>query len=239
MTRHLTSFDTNGEDVNSRLSPENTHNISISTEEPNANHNKIDLCETDEDAGLPVVQTDGPDPKGKLLNISQENLLEKFVLDDDENLTLKPAVPEKWEKKEESPARDSGIGYSLEEFERSPNDKSKLNTADTAKRHKENVTLVPSSFDNVGETPRPCAEGNSDSMLHEEYRKNVFPASELLEQLGLPKNFAAVRIKGYVGEEEIERIIPFPADKSRITSKQTTIHQLVARSIIQIGRAHV
>ena len=188
-----------------------------------------DEDEFKDDATTPVPFEDSVnDPKGKLLNISKENLFERFVSDNFNDKDNK--------EKDSSPGRDNCLGYSMEECDKSPEGKSKSTFAEIAVdfvKNTEGLQQQQSISDSATETMRPHTEGDQADPQHADLPGNVFPGSKLLEQLGLPQNFAAVNIKGFVGQKELEQIIPFPAEKTRTSSKQTTIHQLAARSIIR------
>ena len=79
----------------------------------------------------------------------------------------------------------------------------------------------------------------SDSPSFEEFdstRKtavHIYKNSEFLSQLGVPADFGAVNIRGFVGNEEMEQVIPFPVNRCGGSSKRPTIHQLLARSLIR------
>ena len=203
-----------------------------------------DEGEFKDDATTPVpIEDSVNDPKGKLLNISKENLFERFVSDNfndkdnEEEASSKMTNPGGLEGKEVTfPGRDSCIGYSMEECDKSPEGKSKSTFAEIAvdfAKNTEGLQQQLSISDSATETMRPHTEGDQADPQHADLPGNVFPGSKFLEQLGLPQNFAAVSIKGFVGQKELEQIIPFPAEKTRTSSKQTTIHQLAARSIIR------
>lgn len=119
--------------------------------------------------------------------------------------------------------RDSGVGFSMEESDRSPDESNKTIEE-----------MEPDLKEEANEWSR-----NSDSPAFEEFeptRKvavHIFKNSEFLSQLGVPDDFGAVNVRGYVGEEEVEQVIPFPVNRSGGSSKRPTIHQLLARSLIR------
>ena len=79
----------------------------------------------------------------------------------------------------------------------------------------------------------------SDSPTFEEFNNtrktavHIYKNSEFLSQLGVPADFGAVNIRGFVGDEEMEQVIPFPVNRCGGSSKRPTIHQLLARSLIR------
>lgn len=120
--------------------------------------------------------------------------------------------------------RDSGVGFSMEENDKSP-DESKIDMTGMGQCVEE---------EEANDWSRA-----SDSPTFEEFdstRKavvHIFKNSEFLSQLGVPADFGAVNIRGFVGEEEMEQVIPFPVNRCGGSSKRPTIHQLLARSLIR------
>ena len=119
--------------------------------------------------------------------------------------------------------RDSGVGFSIEENDKSP-DENKKNMAE----------MGPC----LSEEPNDWSRDSGSPALgeFEHARKvavHIYKNSEFLSQLGVPDDFGAVNIRGYVGEEEVEQVIPFPVNRSGGSSKRPTIHQLLARSLIR------
>jgi hypothetical protein len=96
--------------------------------------------------------------------------------------------------------RDSGVGLSMD---------------DSDKPFEEGLISNDTNLGLDEETNevRPPTEGNNPT--HEELEcldskyYTVIKNSDVLEKLGLPKNFGAVSIKGYVGNEEIEQVMLF------------------------------
>ena len=119
--------------------------------------------------------------------------------------------------------RDSGVGFSMEENDKSPDD-SKTTLADSPTELKEDA-------DNCEFTSESATfvESENTGKIAVHVHKN----SEFLHQLGVPEDFGALNIRGYVGEEEVEQVIPFPVNRSGVSSKRPTIHQLLARSLIR------
>lgn len=78
--------------------------------------------------------------------------------------------------------RDSGVGFSMDDGDSNENDL----------YGKTNVTQPPSA----------SALVEDSQILKTHIQKN----SDLLGSIGVPKNFAAVGIKGFVGDEEIEQV---------------------------------
>lgn len=119
--------------------------------------------------------------------------------------------------------RDSGVGFSMEESDKSPD---------------ENSSTLAEMQTDLEEENKDWAR-NSDSPALEESEQarkvavHIFKNSEFLSQLGVPDDFGAVNIRGYVGEEEVEQVIPFPVNRSGGSSRRPTIHQLLARSLIR------
>ena len=119
--------------------------------------------------------------------------------------------------------RDSGVGFSMEENDKSPDDSK--------------TTLVDSPTELEEDRDKCEFTGESATFVESENTGNVAAQvhknSEFLHQLGLPEDFGALNIRGYVGEEEVEQVIPFPVNRSGVSSQRPTIHQLLARSLIR------
>lgn len=119
--------------------------------------------------------------------------------------------------------RDSGVGFSIDENDKSP-DESKKDMAEMESA----VNEEPNDWSRDSKSPA------SDKFDQErESAVRIYKNSEFLSQLGVPADFGAVNIRGYVGEEEVEQVIPFPVNRSGGSSKRPTIHQLLARSLIR------
>ena len=122
--------------------------------------------------------------------------------------------------------RDSGVGFSMEENDKSPEEGKKATTEKGRDINEE-------------EEERNDWSRESDSPALEEFndtRKtavHIYKNSEFLSQLGVPADFGAVNIRGFVGDEEMEQVIPFPVNRCGGSSKRPTIHQLLARSLIR------
>ena len=59
------------------------------------------------------------------------------------------------------------------------------------------------------ETTSSTEEGASNLEPSEDFEENkfrIFKNSDLMAKIGVPKNFAAVGIKGFVGDEEVEQV---------------------------------
>lgn len=119
--------------------------------------------------------------------------------------------------------RDSGVGFSMEENDKTPDDSK--------------TTLVDSPTQLEEDRDKCEFTGESTTFVESENTGNfaaqVHKNSEFLHQLGLPEDFGALNIRGYVGEEEVEQVIPFPVNRSGVSSQRPTIHQLLARSLIR------
>lgn len=122
--------------------------------------------------------------------------------------------------------RDSGVGFSMEENDRSPDEGKK--------------TMAEMDRDlNEEEEEANDWSRASDSPAFEEFNStrktavHIYKNSEFLSQLGVPADFGAVNIRGFVGDEEMEQVIPFPVNRCGGSSKRPTIHQLLARSLIR------
>lgn len=121
--------------------------------------------------------------------------------------------------------RDSGVGFSMEENDKSPDEGKKA--------------MAEMNRDLEEEEEANDWSHASDSPAFEEFddtRKaavHIYKNSEFLAQLGVPADFGAVNIRGFVGEEEMEQVIPFPVNRCGGSSKRPTIHQLLARSLIR------
>jgi len=122
--------------------------------------------------------------------------------------------------------RDSGVGFSMEESDKSPDERRKA------------VADVDCDLNEEEEEPNDWSR-NSDSPIFEEFNNtrktavHIYKNSEFLSQLGVPADFGAVNIRGFVGDEEMEQVIPFPVNRCGGSSKRPTIHQLLARSLIR------
>ncbi|XP_032233740.2 von Willebrand factor A domain-containing protein 5B1 isoform X2 [Nematostella vectensis] len=132
---------------------------------------------------------------------------------------------------EQAHQRDSGVGFSMDEGEKSAS--GDVTPTDDPLR-------VGTRIGVQGE--RPPLEGQGQASLEdeeevledlEESKVSVFKGSPLLAHLGMPKTFGAVVIRGFVGDEQINRTIPFPVNHSGGSPKCPTIHQLMARSFIR------
>lgn len=119
--------------------------------------------------------------------------------------------------------RDSGVGFSMEENDKSP-DESKKTMAETQ------TDLEDETKDREKDNDSPAFEEFEDTR---KVAVHIYKNSEFLSQLGVPDDFGAVNIRGYVGEEEVKQVIPFPVNRSGGSSKRPTIHQLLARSLIR------
>ena len=119
--------------------------------------------------------------------------------------------------------RDSGVGFSIDENDKSP-DESKKDVAEMESA----VNEEPNDWSRDSKSP---ASDKFDQERDSAVR--IYKNSEFLSQLGVPADFGAVNIRGYVGEEEVEQVIPFPVNRSGGSSKRPTIHQLLARSLIR------
>ena len=122
--------------------------------------------------------------------------------------------------------RDSGVGFSMEENDKSP-DEGKKAMAEMDRDLKEEEQ-EPNDWSRVSHSPA-FEEFNSTRKTAVHIYKN----SEFLSQLGVPADFGAVSIRGFVGDEEMEQVIPFPVNRCGGSSKRPTIHQLLARSLIR------
>ena len=122
--------------------------------------------------------------------------------------------------------RDSGVGFSMEDSDKSPDES------------KNTIAELDGELEERDEEANACFR-NSSSPAMEEFdcsRKtavHIYKNSEFLSQLGVPADFGAVNIKGFVGDEEMEQVIPFPVNRCGGSSKRPTIHQLLARSLIR------
>ena len=122
--------------------------------------------------------------------------------------------------------RDSGVGFSMEENDKSPDEGKKA------------FAEMDRGLNEEEEEPNDWSR-ESDSPAFEEFngtRKtavHIYKNSEYLSQLGVPADFGAVNIRGFVGDEEMEQVIPFPVNRCGGSSKRPTIHQLLARSLIR------
>lgn len=83
--------------------------------------------------------------------------------------------------------RDSGVGFSLDDGDNNEN-------ADI-------LSLKPGIT-----APRNSLSTFDDFVKHESGKIHIFKNSDLLGSIGVPKNFAAVGIKGFVGDEEVEQV---------------------------------
>ena len=122
--------------------------------------------------------------------------------------------------------RDSGVGFSMEENDKSP-DEGKKTMAEMDRDLKEEEQ-EPNDWSRVSDSPA-FEEFNSTRKTAVHIYKN----SDFLSQLGVPADFGAVSIRGFVGDEEMEQVIPFPVNRCGGSSKRPTIHQLLARSLIR------
>ncbi|KAK3746543.1 hypothetical protein QZH41_005602 [Actinostola sp. cb2023] len=90
--------------------------------------------------------------------------------------------------------RDSGVGFSMDDSDKLFEEESVNNDID---------------FQNGNQTPpsgKDTITNSEDGQWTGESKFHVIKNSELLGEIGVPKNFAAVCIKGFVGEEEIEQV---------------------------------
>ena len=121
--------------------------------------------------------------------------------------------------------RDSGVGFSIEENDKSPDENKK-----TLAEMQPELEDEAKAWSRDSDSPAPAFEE------YEHARKvavHIYKNSEFLSQLGVPDDFGAVNIRGYVGEEEVEQVIPFPVNRSGGSSRRPTIHQLLARSLVR------
>ena len=122
--------------------------------------------------------------------------------------------------------RDSGVGFSMEENDKSPDEGKKA------------MAEMDRDFNEEEEEPNDWSR-TSGSPAFEEFNNtritavHIYKNSEFLSQLGVPPDFGAVNIRGFVGDEEMEQVIPFPVNRCGGSSKRPTIHQLLARSLIR------
>lgn len=122
--------------------------------------------------------------------------------------------------------RDSGVGFSMEESDKSPDEGRKA------------IADMDCDLNEEEEEPNDWSRA-SDSPTFEEFNNtrktavHIYKNSEFLSQLGVPADFGAVNIRGFVGDEEMEQVIPFPVNRCGGSSKRPTIHQLLARSLIR------
>lgn len=117
--------------------------------------------------------------------------------------------------------RDSGVGFSIEENDKSPDEAKK-------DRHLNEEEEEPNDWSHESDSPAFEESNNTrKTAVH------IYKNSEFLSQLGVPADFGAVNIRGFVGDEEMEQVIPFPVNRCGGSSKRPTIHQLLARSLIR------
>lgn len=123
--------------------------------------------------------------------------------------------------------RDSGVGFSMEENDKSP-DESKKTIAELDGELEEEDEEEANDWSRASDSP-----GLEEFDCARKTAVHIYKNSEFLSQLGVPADFGAVNIKGFVGEEEMEQVIPFPVNRCGGSSKRPTIHQLLARSLIR------
>lgn len=119
--------------------------------------------------------------------------------------------------------RDSGVGFSMEENDKTP-DENKKTLADMPS----NLEGDTENWNCTSDSPSVDESDNTTKIGFHVHRNSTF-----LTQLGVPDDFGAVNIRGYVGEEEVEQVIPFPVNRGGGSSERPTIHQLLARSLIR------
>ena len=122
--------------------------------------------------------------------------------------------------------RDSGVGFSMEDSDKSPNE-SKNTIAELDGELEERDEEANAWFRNSSSPAMEEFDCSRKAAVH------IYKNSEFLSQLGVPADFGAVNIKGFVGDEEMEQVIPFPVNRCGGSSKRPTIHQLLARSLIR------
>lgn len=179
--------------------------------------------------------------KNKLPNISKQgedsfqNALGGVFIDTkDSNLCSDPLHPDESHEHQRSPKlvrafeRDSGVGFSMEETDKSPDEGKKAMAEMDRDLNEEEDEEEPNDWSRVSNSPA-FEEFNSTRKAAVHIYKN----SEFLSQLGVPADFGAVNIRGFVGDEEMEQVIPFPVNRCGGSSKRPTIHQLLARSLIR------
>ena len=120
--------------------------------------------------------------------------------------------------------RDSGVGFSMEENDKSPDDSKKVMPEMDQGREEEEAN----GWSRANDSPTfEKFDSTRKAAVH------IYKNSEFLSQLGVPADFGAVNIRGFVGDEEMEQVIPFPVNRCGGSSKRPTIHQLLARSLIR------
>jgi len=122
--------------------------------------------------------------------------------------------------------RDSGVGFSMEENDKSPDEGKKAMTGTGRDLNEEEEE--PNDWSR--ESNSPAFEEFNDTR---KTAVHIYKNSEFLSQLGVPADFGAVNIRGFVGDEVMEQVIPFPVNRCGGSSKRPTIHQLLARSLIR------
>ena len=167
-------------------------------------------------------------------NVAFQNALGGVFNDiEDSNLCSDSLQADEFHEHQRSPKlvrafeRDSGVGFSMEENDRSP-DEGKKAIAEMNRDLNEEEEEEPTDWSRVSNSPA-FEEFNSTRKAAVHIYKN----SEFLSQLGVPTDFGAVNIRGFVGDEEMEQVIPFPVNRCGGSSKRPTIHQLLARSLIR------
>ena len=117
--------------------------------------------------------------------------------------------------------RDSGVGFSVEESDRDPDEN--------------NASGIPDETTEETDAWASCRRHPAFREFEDTKRAPVrlYKTSQYLAHLGVPDDFGAVSVRGFVGDEEMEQVIPFPVNRSGASSKRPTIHQLLGRSLIR------
>ena len=116
------------------------------------------------------------------LSKSDQNTSTAGKSDPDTNTSRKLTKDES--TSQQTSERDSGLGFSIDDAENDDN------------------VLKPGT-----KAPQNSMSSNSDCRVIDTSKVHVFKNSEVLGAIEVPKDFAAVGIKGYFGDEEIEQVI--------------------------------